>query len=90
LRFLSVPAVGTNGERQDLQPLVAPGTAPVTALPLPFFGWWRVPSTDPLAPPAVNPDWPFPGGSAAVFGPAPITASGSGVVRAMAAVLPPP
>jgi len=89
-RALSVPAVWNNGARQDLQPLVAPGTGPATVVSLPLFGWWRVPSADPLALPPVNPDWPYPGGSAAVFGAVPITAAGSGVARAMAASLPPP
>ena len=89
-RYLSVPAVWTSGARQDLQPLVAPGTGPATVVSMPFFGWWRVPATDPLALPPPDPDWPFPGGSAAVFGSVPITAAGSGVARAMAADLPPP
>jgi hypothetical protein len=86
--FLSVPAVWTNGARQDLQPLVAPGTGPATVVSLPLFGWWRVPSTDPLALPTAIPDWPYPGGSAAVFGSVPITAAGSAVVRTMMADLP--
>jgi hypothetical protein len=89
-RLLSVPAVWNNGARQDLQPLVAPGAGPATVVSLPLFGWWRVPPAVPLDPPSVNPDWPLPGGSAAVFGAVPISAAGSGVARAMAADLPPP
>ncbi|MEI6224645.1 MAG: hypothetical protein WCS72_07820 [Deltaproteobacteria bacterium] len=89
-RFLSVPAVWNNGARQDLQPLVAPGTGPATVVSLPLFGWWRVPPTVPLPEPPPDPDWPYPGGSSAVFGSVPITAAGSGVARAIAADLPPP
>ena len=57
---------------------------------LPLFGWWRVPPTVPLPEPPPDPDWPYPGGSSAVFGSVPITAAGSGVARAIAADLPPP
>ncbi len=88
LGFLSVPAVWTNGARQDLQPLVPPGTGPATVVSLPLFGWWRVPPADPATP--ANPDWPYPGGSAAVVDAVSIRAAGSAVVRAIAADLPPP
>jgi hypothetical protein len=84
--FLSVPALWTNGERQDLRPLVAPGTGPATVVTLPFLGWWRLPNT----PGTTLPDWPYPGGFATVRGAVPITAAGSAVVRTLAADLPPP
>jgi len=83
--FLSVPALWTNGERQDLLPLVAPGTGPATVVTLPFLGWWRLPNT----PTTTLPDWPYPGGFSAVRGAVPVTAAGSAVVRALAANLPP-
>ncbi len=84
--YLSVPALWTNGERQDLQPLVAPGTGPATVISLPFLGWWRLPNT----PTTTLPDWPYPGGFATVRRAVPVSAAGSAVIRTLAADLPRP
>jgi len=81
-RKLSVPALWSNGVRSDLGTLAAPGAGPVTSGPL--FGWWRIPGT----PATSSPDWPYPGGTGAVWGSGPISAAGSGVARAVVAVPP--
>jgi hypothetical protein len=79
-----IPAVWSNGERQDLQGLVAPGDGPLVTQP--FFGWWRRPGT----PATSDPDWPYPGAFAAIGKAVPITTTGSAVVRAIAVLPPPP
>jgi hypothetical protein len=82
-RNLSVPALWTNGARSDLGTLAAPSVSPV--LPGPLFGWWRLPGTPDGSPP----DWPYPGGTGAVWDSSgPISAAGSGVARAVVAVPP--
>jgi hypothetical protein len=76
-RMISVPARWTNGERQDLVPLSAPGGGPLLVKPLP--GWWTVPGSAPSE--AGN--WPYPGGFGEVLAGRPVAAAGSAVARAL-------
>jgi hypothetical protein len=80
-RLLSIPAWWDNGARHDLAGLVAPGSGPTLSRPL--FGWWRLPGTPMTAPP----DWPYVGGFAGIdAGTARVSAAGSGVAKAIAAL----
>lgn len=81
-RKLAVPALWSNGSRTDLGTLGAPGAGP--AISGPIFGWWRIPGTPAGSPP----DWPYPGGTGEVLGALPVSASGSGVARAVVALPP--
>jgi len=79
-RFVSVPALWTNGNRADLPGLTARGGA--TVLQKPLFGWWKVPGA------AAAIDWPYPGGFGEIIGPYQVAAGGSAVARTIVAIPP--
>jgi hypothetical protein len=76
----SVPALWTNTDRLDLQPLVPQGLGPTIQAPL--WGWWRVPGTDA----ATAPDWPYPGAFAEVLASRLVGEAGSAVARTVGLV----
>ncbi len=77
-RRVSVPALWTNGDRQDLPALVAPGGGPELVTPL--DAWWKVPGTGSTEP------WPWPGGFGEVITRGPVAAAGSAVARAIVTI----
>jgi len=76
----SVPALWTNAERLDLEPLSARGPGPTIQAPL--WGWWRLPGTDATS----APDWPYPGAFAEVLASRLVGEAGSAVARTIGLV----
>jgi len=76
----SVPALWTNDERLDLEPLSARTLGPTIQAPL--WGWWRVPGTDATS----APDWPYPGVFAEILASRLVGEAGSAVARTMGLV----
>ncbi|MGA8892101.1 MAG: hypothetical protein WB493_11065 [Anaeromyxobacteraceae bacterium] len=76
----SVPALWTNEDRLDLQPLVPQGPGPTIQAPL--WGWWRVPGT----PATSSPDWPYPGAFAEILASRLVGEAGSAVARTVGLV----
>jgi hypothetical protein len=76
----SVPALWTNEDRLDLEPLVPQGPGPTIQAPL--WGWWRVPGT----PPSLPPDWPYPGAFAEILASRLVGEAGSAVARTVGLV----